>query len=75
MPRIIEERKEVEVHVGQKGHVCVKQCNYPDDDMIITLHPDDIPNLVLFLKEAQAEAYVARASNSAAQNEEPQRDT
>jgi hypothetical protein len=63
--RIIEERREVEVYVGQKGHVCIKQLNYNDEEMLVLLHPDDVPRLIEFLKESQAEAYVARASNGA----------
>jgi hypothetical protein len=68
MPRVIEERKEVEVYAGQKGHVCIKQSNYHDEDMLIFLHPDDVSNLIDYLKEAQAEAYVIRASNSSAES-------
>jgi hypothetical protein len=62
MLRVIEQRLEIEVYVGQKGHVCLKQIDYPEEDKIITLHPDDVTKLIVYLKEAQAEAYLARAS-------------
>ena len=62
MPRIIEERQQVEVYAGDKGHVCVKQNGYPEDDSIIIVHPDDVTKLIQFLQEAQAEAYLIRAA-------------
>ena len=65
MARIIEERREVEVYVGQKGHVCIKQVGFEGTDMIVMMHPDDVPRMIDFLKESQAEAYLARAANSA----------
>ena len=64
MGRVIEKRKEVEVYAGQNGHVCIKQSNYPEEDALVVLHPDDVASLIEFLKEAQAEAYVIRASKS-----------
>ena len=62
MERVIGERKEVEVYAGQNGHVCIKQSNYPEEDALVVLHPDDVTGLIEFLKEAQAEAYVIRAA-------------
>ena len=65
MARIIEERREVEVYVGQKGHVCIKQVDFEGTEMTVVMHPDDVPRMIDYLKESQAEAYVARAANSA----------
>lgn len=70
MKRIIEERLEIEVYVGAKGHVCLKQEKHHEDDVVITVHPDDVTKLIGFLKEVQAEAYVARASDSSCSTEE-----
>lgn len=69
MSRVIEERKEIEVYAGQKGHVCIKQANWPDEDSLIVMHPDDVTSLIQYLKDAQAEAYVIRAANSASDTE------
>lgn len=63
MARVIEERKEVEVYAGQRGHVCIKQIDFKEEEMLVLLHPDDVPRLIEYLKEAQAEAYVIRAAN------------
>lgn len=63
MPKIIEERQQVEVFAGEKGHVCIKQNGYREDDSIIVLHPDDVTKLLQFLQEAQAEAYLIRAAD------------
>jgi hypothetical protein len=62
MPKVIEERKEVEVYAGDMGHVCIKQNGYPDEDSIIVVHPDDVSTLIQFLQEAQAEAYLIRVA-------------
>ncbi|NBD21870.1 hypothetical protein GTZ97_14510 [Aquabacterium fontiphilum] len=70
MKRIIEERLEIEVYVGAKGHVCLKQVKHHEDDVVITVHPDDVTKLIDFLKEVQAEAYVARASDSSCTDED-----
>ena len=63
--RIIKERREVEVYVGQQVHVCIKQVDFEGAEMIVVMHPDDASSMIDYLKESQAEAYVARASNSA----------
>lgn len=70
MKRIIEERLEIEVYVGAKGHVCLKQEKHHEDDVVITVHPDDVTKLIEFLKEVQAEAYVARAADSSCGTDE-----
>lgn len=63
MARVIEERREIEVYAGQKGHVCIKQEDYKGEEMLVIVHPDDVPRLIDYLREAQAEAYVVRASS------------
>ena len=62
MARTIEERREVEVYAGQNGHVCIKQLDFKSEEMLVLLHPDDVPHLIEYLREAQAEAYVIRAA-------------
>ena len=64
MPKVIEERKEVEVYAGSNGHVCIKQNGYPDEDSIIFIHPDDVTKLIQYLQEAQTEAYLIRVADS-----------
>lgn len=63
MARVIEERREIEVYAGQKGHVCIKQEDDKGEEMLVIVHPDDVPRLIDYLREAQAEAYVVRASS------------
>ena len=63
MAPVIEERREIEVYAGQKGHVCIKQDDYKGEEMLVIVHPDDLPRLIDYLREAQAEAYVVTASS------------
>ena len=63
MPKVIEERKEVEVYAGDMGHVCIKQNGYLDEDSIVIIHPDDVTKLIQYLQEAQAEAYLIRVAD------------
>lgn len=55
---IFELRDSVEVTAGRLGHVHLKQENYNQEVATITVHPDDIPQLIEQLekicKEAQA---------------------
>jgi hypothetical protein len=57
---IIEQRDSVEVSTGRLGHVRLKQENYNQEVAVITVHPDDIPQLIEHLEKASAEAQVIR---------------
>ena len=50
MSKVIEIRREVEVYAGEKGHVCIKQNSYPDNDSIIIVHSDDVAKLIQYLQ-------------------------
>lgn len=58
---IFELRDSVEVSTGRLGHVRMKQENYNQEVAIITVHPDDIPQLIEQLEKAGKEAQTIRA--------------
>lgn len=57
---IFEQRDSVEVSTGRLGHVRMKQENYNREVAIITVHPDDIPQLIEQLQAACKEASAIR---------------
>lgn len=57
---IFELRDSVEVSIGRLGHVRMKQENYNQEVAIITVHPDDIPQLIEQLQKAGVEAQAIR---------------
>lgn len=57
---IFELRDSVEVSTGRLGHVRMKQENYNQEVAIITVHPDDIPQLIEQLEKAGREAQAIR---------------
>jgi predicted RNA-binding protein YlqC (UPF0109 family) len=57
---IFELRDSVEVSTGRLGHVRMKQENYNQEVAIITVHPDDIPQLIEQLEKAGKEAQAIR---------------
>ncbi|TCS34724.1 hypothetical protein EDC30_11256 [Paucimonas lemoignei] len=57
---IFELRDSVEVSIGRLGHVRMKQENYNQEVAIITVHPDDIPQLIEQLQKAGIEAQAIR---------------
>ncbi len=57
---IFELRDSVEVTTGRLGHVRMKQENYNQEVAIITVHPDDIPQLIEQLEKAGKEAQAIR---------------
>ena len=57
---IFELRDSVEVSTGRLGHVRMKQENYNQEVAIITVHPDDIPQLIEQLEKAGKEAQIIR---------------
>lgn len=57
---IFELRDSVEVSIGRLGHVRMKQENYNQEVAIITVHPDDIPQLIEQLQKAGKEAQAIR---------------
>lgn len=57
---IFELRDSVEVSTGRLGHVRLKQENYNQEVAIITVHPDDIPQLIEQLEKAGKEAQAIR---------------
>lgn len=57
---IFEQRDSVEVSTGRLGHVRMKQENYNQEVAVITVHPDDIPQLIEQLEKAGKEAQAIR---------------
>lgn len=57
---IFEQRDSVEVSTGRLGHVRLKQENYNSEVAVITVHPDDIPQLIEQLQAACKEAEAIR---------------
>ncbi len=53
---IFEQRDSVEISTGRLGHVRLKQENYNHEVATITVHPDDIPQLIDQLQKACTEA-------------------
>lgn len=62
---IFEQRDSVEVSTGRLGHIRLKQENYNNEVAIITIHPDDIPQLIEQLQTACVEAQAIRAARVA----------
>jgi hypothetical protein len=52
----IEPRDGVEVYASDAGFVCIKQINFVQEETIVTVHPDDVPQLIKLIEEAQQEA-------------------
>lgn len=69
MVNVIEGRKEINVYAGQDGHVCITQDDWRSEEMLIILHPNDIPELIDYLKLAQAEANKIRDAIKVAESE------
>jgi len=67
---IIEQRDSVEVSTGRLGHVRLKQENYNQEVAVITVHPDDIPQLIEQLEKASVEAQTIREELKAAREAE-----
>lgn len=63
---IFEQRDSVEVSTGRLGHVRMKQENYNQEVAVITVHPDDIAQLIEQLQKACAEALAIREELRAA---------
>ena len=57
---IFEQRDSVDVSTGRLGHVRLKQENYNQEVAIITIHPDDIPQLITQLEKAREDALAIR---------------
>lgn len=57
---IFEQRDSVEVSTGRLGHVRLKQENYNQEVAVITVHPDDIPQLISQLQKARDDALAIR---------------
>lgn len=57
---IFEQRDSVEISTGRLGHVRMKQENYNQEVAVITVHPDDIPQLIEQLEKAGREAQAIR---------------
>ena len=55
-----ELRDSVEVSTGRLGHVRMKQENYNQEVAVISVHPDDIPQLIEQLQKACLEAQAIR---------------
>lgn len=58
MPKM-QGRPELEVYVGAKGHVCIKQedpTQPPRDYPTITLEPEQVPTVIAWLQEVLPEA-------------------
>jgi len=47
---------EIEVYVGQTGLICLKQKNYPDEDALIMVRRDDVPDLIDYIRATYQEA-------------------
>jgi hypothetical protein len=58
---VFEQRDSVEVSTGRLGHVRLKQENYNQEVSVITVHPDDVPQLITQLEKAREEALAIRA--------------
>jgi hypothetical protein len=67
---IFEQRDSVDVSTGRLGHVRLKQENYNQEVSIITVHPDDIPQLIAQLEKARQEALVIREELRTARDNE-----
>jgi hypothetical protein len=68
---IFELRDSVEVSTGRLGHVRMKQENYNQEVAIITVHPDDIPQLIEQLQKACIEAQAIREELKNRSTKEP----
>ena len=47
---------EIEVYLGKTGFVCIKQKNWPDEDAIIIIRRDDVPDLIDHLRAVYQQA-------------------
>ena len=56
MSTVIESRDGAEVYASDAGFVCIKQSTAVTSEVIVMIHPDDIPQLIEGLQEAQQEA-------------------
>ena len=57
----LEQRDEIEVYAGQRGHVIIKQTSpMGDEPQTIFVHPDDIAELKEFLEKAYSDAVEIR---------------
>ena len=62
MSRVIESRNGAEVYASDTGWVCIKQDTGVEPPVTVTIHPDDIDELIEGLKEVQQEALHIRHS-------------
>jgi hypothetical protein len=56
MSRIIETRDGAEVFASDAGNVCIKQTVMGEREAVVSIHPDDIPQLIKALEEVKQEA-------------------
>ena len=62
-PFVIEQRDQIEIYAGQKGHVVLKQTSYMgEDEAMILIHPDDVEQLISHVKNATIDAKEIRES-------------
>lgn len=48
--------QEIEVYVAESGNICIKREIPMEDDYIIDVHPDQVPILIQWLREAMRES-------------------
>ncbi len=53
--RKIEPRDEIQVYVGARGHVCIKQIKC-DEESIVIVHREDVEQLINHIKAVYQEA-------------------
>lgn len=47
---------DIEVYLSQTGLVCIKQKNWPDEDAIVTVRRDDVPDLIDHIRATYQES-------------------
>ena len=58
---VIEKRDGLEIYAGDTGLVVLKQADYlGNDDSVVLIHPDDIPQVIEYLTSVRADAYEIR---------------
>lgn len=45
----------IEVYVGEKGHICIKNDDYGDGDRIVTFSVDQADKIIEWIKKAKEE--------------------
>jgi hypothetical protein len=51
----IPRRAGLEVFINEGNTISLKQDDWPDEDVVIAVHPDDVPRLISLLQEARAQ--------------------